>query len=309
MTICPTVYVGDSGEMITASYFLGIPHPPGYPLYTMLGKLLTFIPVGTIAFRVNLLASLFSAGSAIMLFLLLHRFSLLGGLSGLVSTFLPALLSLNFIFSFSFWNQSLITKGGLYTLNAFLLLTIIYICLLAELRSKEKALRLYCYAGIFCGMGLANHTTMIPLFVVFCLYIFVTSLVSIKSAFKNTVVFALTSLVVAFLIYLYLPIRSLANPPMDWGNPETFRAFTRHVLRQQYTLLEPSQRIFSHFLDQAYGYLRAALNQKNVLMVLFPLGLFFLLKHSKKLFVLLVIIFLLTSLGFIYLTNYILNSH
>ena len=38
LTACPTVYVGDSGDLITASYNLGVPHPSGYPLYMILGK-------------------------------------------------------------------------------------------------------------------------------------------------------------------------------------------------------------------------------------------------------------------------------
>jgi len=37
LTLCPTVYVGDSGELTTAAATLGIPHPPGYPLYVLLG--------------------------------------------------------------------------------------------------------------------------------------------------------------------------------------------------------------------------------------------------------------------------------
>ena len=39
-TICPSVYVGDAGELISAVYNLGIPHPPGYPLFCIIGKLL-----------------------------------------------------------------------------------------------------------------------------------------------------------------------------------------------------------------------------------------------------------------------------
>ena len=38
-----TIYVGDSGELITAVYLLGVPHPSGYPLFVMLGKLWTLL--------------------------------------------------------------------------------------------------------------------------------------------------------------------------------------------------------------------------------------------------------------------------
>src|SRR5258706_5996690 len=58
---CSTIYVGDSGELVAAVYTLGIPHPSGYPLYVLLGKLWTLlVPIGSIAFRM----SLFSAACA-----------------------------------------------------------------------------------------------------------------------------------------------------------------------------------------------------------------------------------------------------
>ena len=45
-TICPTVYLGDSGELSAAAFCLGIPHNSGYTLYRLLGKLFSLIPVG-----------------------------------------------------------------------------------------------------------------------------------------------------------------------------------------------------------------------------------------------------------------------
>ena len=57
-TIAPDLtwanYGGDGGELITASVTLGIPHPPGYPLYLLAGKIASYLPVGTIAYRYNL---------------------------------------------------------------------------------------------------------------------------------------------------------------------------------------------------------------------------------------------------------------
>src|SRR6185503_1451947 len=55
---CRTIYVGDSGELTTAVAVLGIPHPSGYPLYVLLGKLWTLlVPVGSIAFRMSLFSA------------------------------------------------------------------------------------------------------------------------------------------------------------------------------------------------------------------------------------------------------------
>ena len=70
-TLCPTVYVGDSGELITAAYTTGVPHPPGYPLFCILGKLISFLPIGTIAFRMNLMSSLFGAVALFVFYIFL----------------------------------------------------------------------------------------------------------------------------------------------------------------------------------------------------------------------------------------------
>ena len=56
ITACPTVYFGDSGELIAAAESLGVAHPPGYPLYTLLGRLFAMLPLGGLDFRMNLLS-------------------------------------------------------------------------------------------------------------------------------------------------------------------------------------------------------------------------------------------------------------
>src|SRR6267143_5356183 len=56
LTAARDIVVGDTPEYITAAVTLGVPHPPGYPLFTMLGHLFSYLPLGPIPFRVNLLA-------------------------------------------------------------------------------------------------------------------------------------------------------------------------------------------------------------------------------------------------------------
>jgi hypothetical protein len=55
---------GDSGELIVAGCTMGIAHPPGYPLFTMLANLIHKLPFGSPAWRINLLSVLLSAASA-----------------------------------------------------------------------------------------------------------------------------------------------------------------------------------------------------------------------------------------------------
>jgi hypothetical protein len=70
-TCNPTVTGGDNGELITAAHVLGVAHPPGYPLWTMLAALqirLFNFTDWDIAYRVNLLSGLFGGIAAVFLF-------------------------------------------------------------------------------------------------------------------------------------------------------------------------------------------------------------------------------------------------
>ncbi|HEU4389725.1 MAG TPA: DUF2723 domain-containing protein, partial [Blastocatellia bacterium] len=61
LTLAPTVTLVDSGELIVAAKTLGIAHPPGVPLYVLLAHLATFLPLGSVAARVNFASALFAA--------------------------------------------------------------------------------------------------------------------------------------------------------------------------------------------------------------------------------------------------------
>jgi len=63
-TAAPGLTGGDSGELICAAAKLGVAHPPGYPLWTLLGHLFTCLPVGSAAWRLNLLSAMCAAGAA-----------------------------------------------------------------------------------------------------------------------------------------------------------------------------------------------------------------------------------------------------
>src|SRR5262249_1583575 len=61
VTVQPSVPPGDSGELISAASVLGVAHPPGYPLYMLIGHLVTLLPGGSAALRMNLLSGVFDA--------------------------------------------------------------------------------------------------------------------------------------------------------------------------------------------------------------------------------------------------------
>src|SRR5688572_25632332 len=68
-TLAPSTAMWDASEYITAAYTLGIPHPPGNPLFVLLGRVASLVPIGDVAYRINLLAAMSSAAAAGIWFL------------------------------------------------------------------------------------------------------------------------------------------------------------------------------------------------------------------------------------------------
>ncbi|HSA90001.1 MAG TPA: DUF2723 domain-containing protein [Burkholderiales bacterium] len=134
-----TVALEDDGLFILASYYLGIAHPPGYPLFTLVGHLFSLLPFGSVAYRVHLASALFGALSCALLWLCARQLSL-GRLPAHVAAFALGVSPV-------FWSQSIIAE--VYTLNAFFFL------LLAHLGLKDRP-PLPWLALIF-GLSLSNH--------------------------------------------------------------------------------------------------------------------------------------------------------
>jgi hypothetical protein len=160
-TLGPTVTGEDSGELITAAYTMGIAHPPAYPTWCMAGKLFTYIPYGTIAWRVNFMSAFFAAGTCFFLSLLTIK---------VTRSRLAALTAgLACAFSLEFWEQSTIAE--VYTLNAFFMAACLYLlCVWYESRRTSLLL----VFSLLYGLSLGNHNTMAflgPLFIAFVLYI------------------------------------------------------------------------------------------------------------------------------------------
>lgn len=144
-TLAPSLLFGDSAEFQTIAYTLGIGHPTGYPVYVLLAKIFTSIPVGEIAYRVNL----FSAFCAALTIGLLYRILVhLGAkvIPALCGALFPAVAPL-------FWKQASIAE--VYTAAAACLVSVLF----AVLQWKET--RHSCWllvAGLFGGLSLGIHT-------------------------------------------------------------------------------------------------------------------------------------------------------
>lgn len=140
------VALEDDGLFVLSSYFLGVEHPPGFPLHTLLGKLFTLLPIGSVAYRVHLLSALFGAATCGMLWMCARTL-----VEGRAPAWLAALgLGLMPVF----WSQSVIAE--VYTLNAF------FFVLLMWLGLRASAGLLYWMALVF-GLSLSNHWPLMGL--------------------------------------------------------------------------------------------------------------------------------------------------
>jgi len=165
-TMAPTASFWDCGEFIACSYILGVPHPPGTPLFILIGRIFTLIPLyGEIAARVNFISVLTSALTVWLCYLLIIK--LVGSwhkseptLWMKVGKYVGAVVgSLFLAFSTTFWSNAV--EAEVYGASMFLMLLLLYLGLVWMDKKKTpkgtKLLILISYLG-FLSLGI--HMTI-----------------------------------------------------------------------------------------------------------------------------------------------------
>ncbi len=157
VTLAPTTAMWDASEYITAAYTLGIPHPPGNPLFVLLGRVASLLPFGSVAVRVNLLAAASSAFTAAVWFLVAERVLTQWferRWPRLVGAGVAALLSAT---AFTVWNQSVVNEK-VYTVSLAFFALVSWLtvrwCDDPDGRRADRVLVLIAY---LIGLGYANH--------------------------------------------------------------------------------------------------------------------------------------------------------
>ncbi len=160
-TLAPTVAFWDCGEFITTAYTLGIPHPPGAPFYTLLGRIFSMLPFGEIAFRVNLLSAATGIATVVLIYLCTVR---------LISTWLDrentiqqvailvggVVASLSTAFSFSFWNNAI--EAEVYGLSMCITMLAVWVALRWDDAHKDhNSDRLLLFIAYLFGLGAGVH--------------------------------------------------------------------------------------------------------------------------------------------------------
>jgi hypothetical protein len=238
LTLAPSVTFFDSGEFLTATASLGSAHSPGYPLFLMYAKPFTWIPLGNIAFRVNMAtafsSSLASLGVYLLTIYLLKDEDTVSQtrFSGFVVKASGLAAALSFSVTPRLWLQSNHDKP--YPLLAFITAIIFY--LLLKWRDHYKAgdeQPAYVYVCTFlAGLSMGIHQTVVLLLPAWFLLIVLVDwrmLTRIKE-----LVLATAFAMVGFSVHLYLPLRATQNPLLNWGDSKTSTQFLWHFLRKGY---------------------------------------------------------------------------
>jgi hypothetical protein len=233
-----TVSLEDDGLFVLSSYFLGIEHPPGYPLYTLVGHLFSKLPFGSVAYRVHLASAFFGALTGAAAWLVARR---------LIPGRLPAYLGA-FALGFSpvFWSQAIIAKGT-YTLNTFFLLVLVYLGLRACPPNAPPDPRdrfiLPTMAFLF-GLGMSNHWPLMLLVAP----AFAILLWPRRVEFLTQLPLLLWLVVLGLLPYAWMVYRSLMPLPISFDGPlDTFPKFWFFVTRAGYRGVDVS--LSANWLD------------------------------------------------------------
>ena len=250
-TLSPTVaWVNqgeDSGDLLAAAATLGIPHPTGYPLFVLLGRLASFLPLGAIAFRINLVAALAGAAGVyflarFVLELTRDRQSIVASpgvaaapaadaayrspLANTIPTFAAVLAALLYAFAHGPWSQSAVAE--VYTLNIALFGAVLWAVARFERTDDVRWLAL---ASFLWGVGLANHLLILAAAPALAWSAF-RALASRKIGIAGFVLLPLLAMWGATLV-LYLPIRAGVGwgvgggiaagkgPEFSWGEPSS----------------------------------------------------------------------------------------
>lgn len=211
-TLSQTVVFWDVGEFIAASYLLQVPHPPGSPLFLLLGRVVSMVPFFVdIAARVHAISAVASALSVAFLYLitvkLISRFRGIpqSGVDRLVVFGASAVGALALAFTTTFWKNAI--EAEVYGLSMFFVSGILWLALRWWERSEEprneKYMMLIAY---LIGLSIGVHLlSLLAIFTVFMIFYFKNFEMNRINFIKLGIVSSLTFFIIYPGIVQYFP--------------------------------------------------------------------------------------------------------
>ncbi|MDD2822466.1 MAG: DUF2723 domain-containing protein [Candidatus Daviesbacteria bacterium] len=279
-TLAPSILYIDAGTMIAAAFEPGIPNPPGFPFYVMVGHMFTKIPFGSVLFRMQLLSIVAALGVLTWVYFLLVKlisnnfffvnkfesssfkrsfqaslikegredknlftgyFKNMLKLTPLMIQAISLASTLILAFSYQFWSQSLNTES--YILTNLMMISLLGLVILIPESGKISTKRLI-LGAVILGLSTGTNPTIVQA---------VPALIIAGTFFWKKVGIKRFILVVAIvlgltaLVYSYLPIRALQHPLLNWGDPQTPELFWGHLKGEGLDINDPRTNSINGF--------------------------------------------------------------
>ncbi|MBU2491471.1 MAG: DUF2723 domain-containing protein [Bacteroidetes bacterium] len=234
LTVQPSVSFWDCGEFIASSYLMQVPHPPGTPLFLILGRLFAMIPFAeNIALRVNAVSVISSAFTVLFVYLIIVKLienfrknedeSILESLGTYIAA---AIGALSLAFSDTFWFNAV--EAEVYALATFFIGIVVWLIMVwnekADEPDSEKYLLLIAYLiGLSTGVHLMAVLAIVPIVMV----IMFRKYLSDETILKKTITIFLIHAGIVLLILVGLwSTQTQSSPP---GN-DLYKAFDMRAL-------------------------------------------------------------------------------
>jgi len=312
-TMCLSIPFWDSGEFIATSYILGIPHPPGTPLYVLIGRVFTLLPFGYVAARLNFLSVLSSALAVLFTFLVTVRLAKMSfrvegwkaWLAGIVASFFMA-------FSSTFWQNS--TESEVYTLSSFAMVVTLWMSLrwwdsFGKDHSDRMLLAIAYILSLCIGIHLGTLLVAPGILILILL-------VDWRTATRSRLIATVCALfVLGTSVHLYLLLRARLFPAINEDDPTTWHDLWLVLKRDQYKPGSIFVRradfgfqvsmFWRYFTDQfaLWGGKFDTLG-RYLPILLGAIGVYFHAIANRKTFLVLFTIFIICSLGLIIYLNF-----
>ena len=244
-TAAPDVALVDSGELALTAATGGVAHPPGVPLYLLVGRIFAALPFATPARALNLMSAFWMAAGVAVLFLAGERLLAFLGAQRWQRVFAALAGAVIFATSYNPWTWSAVTE--VYSLNVFLLAMAWLFAWRAAVGLAEAkpgggrratdlppgVWRDIAGGAVFAALGLANHHASAALaFPTLILLVVLLRPALLRS--RRLWITAIGAVAAALSLYLYLFVAARNDPGLNWGGIESFSLLFRHIVGSQY---------------------------------------------------------------------------